>query len=119
MDWQTHFLGLTVKARRQGFSEKQMAFIGLLHGIAQGNIYSAAQLKYAPWSRNYGQQKCLKLHPSSKKFRSELSAKKCGREGRSALQVADFIELDATAWRTIRPFAFLATASSPAAERAS
>ncbi|MFG6429856.1 hypothetical protein [Roseateles sp. LYH14W] len=45
MDWQTHFLSLTAKARRQGFSEKQVAFIGLLHGMAQGNVYSAVQSK--------------------------------------------------------------------------
>jgi hypothetical protein len=45
MDWQAHFLYLTSKARRQGFTEKQVAFIGLLHGVAQGNVHSAVKSK--------------------------------------------------------------------------
>ena len=45
LNWQSHFLSLTAKARQQLFNDKQVAFIGLLHGVAQGNVYSAVQSK--------------------------------------------------------------------------
>ena len=40
LDWESHYLGLTAKARAQHFSEKQVAFIGFLHGTVQGNMSS-------------------------------------------------------------------------------
>lgn len=45
MDWQAHFLSLTAKARQQGLSDKQVAFIALLHGVAQGTVYSTLKSK--------------------------------------------------------------------------
>ncbi len=45
VNWQSHFQSLTAKARQQGFRDKQVAFIGLLHGVAQGSVYSAVQAK--------------------------------------------------------------------------
>lgn len=63
MDWQTHFLSLTAKARRQGLSEKQVAFIGLLHGIAQGNVYSAVQSKPCTVEQKSRAAKLLETSP--------------------------------------------------------
>ena len=36
LDWQKNYSTLTRSARNQGFSEKQVAFVGLLHGVTQG-----------------------------------------------------------------------------------
>jgi hypothetical protein len=38
VDWKVHFLKLTSSARSSGFSEKQVAFIGVVHGVAQGVV---------------------------------------------------------------------------------
>ena len=45
LDWQSHFLAMTAAARRSGFKEKQVAFIGVLHGTAQGVIAEAMKSK--------------------------------------------------------------------------
>ena len=63
LDWQTHFLSLTAKARRQVFSEKQVAFIGLLHGVAQGNVYSAVQSKPCAEEQKSRAAKMLETSP--------------------------------------------------------
>ena len=41
LDWRSQFLAMTAAARRGGFKEKQVAFIGVLHGTAQGVIAEA------------------------------------------------------------------------------
>jgi hypothetical protein len=41
VDWQAHFLSLTRAARSKGFNDKQIAFVSVLHGAAQGSIASA------------------------------------------------------------------------------
>jgi hypothetical protein len=38
LDWQKSYLALTKSARNQGYSDKQLAFIGLLHGVTQGIV---------------------------------------------------------------------------------
>lgn len=63
MDWQAHFLSLTAKARRQGFSEKQVAFIGLLHGVAQGNVYSSVKSETCAAEQKSGAAKMLDTSP--------------------------------------------------------
>lgn len=63
MDWQTHFLSLTARARRHGFSEKQVAFIGLLHGVSQGNVYSALQSKPCTVEQKSRVSKMLETSP--------------------------------------------------------
>lgn len=63
MDWQAHFLSLTAKARRQGLNEKQVAFIGLLHGISQGNVYSAVQSKPCTVEQKSRAAKMLETSP--------------------------------------------------------
>lgn len=41
LDWQGHYLTLTASARRHGFTEKQLAFIGVTHGALQGFMTQA------------------------------------------------------------------------------
>lgn len=45
LDWRSHFLTMTSAARRSGFKEKQVAFIGVLHGTAQGVVAEAMKSK--------------------------------------------------------------------------
>jgi hypothetical protein len=45
LDWQSHFLTMTAAARKSGFKEKQVAFIGLIHGAAQGIVAEALKSK--------------------------------------------------------------------------
>ena len=45
LDWQKNYLALTKSARQQGFSDKQLAFIGLLHGVTQGIVERSMQGK--------------------------------------------------------------------------
>jgi hypothetical protein len=45
LDWQKNYLALTKWARQQGFSDKQLAFIGLLHGVTQGIVERSMQGK--------------------------------------------------------------------------
>jgi GTPase SAR1 family protein len=45
LDWQSNFLTMTATARKSGFKEKQMAFIGMLHGAAQGIVADALKTK--------------------------------------------------------------------------
>ena len=63
LDWQTHFLNLTAKARRQAFSEKQVAFVGLLHGVAQGTVYSTLQSKPCATDQKSRVTKILETSP--------------------------------------------------------
>ena len=41
LDWQANFTALTRSARKNGQTEKQVAFISVLHGVAQGTIETA------------------------------------------------------------------------------
>lgn len=41
LDWKANFRALTRNARQNGQSEKQVAFISVLHGVAQGTVASA------------------------------------------------------------------------------
>ena len=45
LDWQSHFLTMTAAARKSGFKEKQVAFIGVIHGAAQGIVAEALKSK--------------------------------------------------------------------------
>lgn len=45
LDWQSNFLTMTVAARKSGFKEKQVAFIGVIHGAAQGVVGEALKSK--------------------------------------------------------------------------
>lgn len=47
LDWRPHYLALTGAARRKGLNDKQVAFVSVLHGTAQGRIASA-MAKSAP-----------------------------------------------------------------------
>ena len=44
LDWQSHYLSMTAATRKNGFNEKQVAFIGVLHGAAQGIVVKAMEL---------------------------------------------------------------------------
>lgn len=63
MDWQVHFLSLTAKARQQGLSDKQVAFIGLLHGVAQGTVYSTLKSKPCAAEEKSMAEKMLETSP--------------------------------------------------------
>lgn len=63
LNWQSHFLSLTAKARQQLFNDKQVAFIGLLHGVAQGNVYSAVQSKPCAAEQKTNAAKMLERSP--------------------------------------------------------
>jgi len=41
LDWEPHYFSLTRAARAKGFSDKQVAFVSVLHGAAQGVIATA------------------------------------------------------------------------------
>ena len=41
LDWERHYLSLTRAARAGGFTDKQVAFVSVLHGAAQGVVASA------------------------------------------------------------------------------
>lgn len=41
VDWKVNFAALTRNARKNGQSEKQVAFISVVHGVAQGVVASA------------------------------------------------------------------------------
>lgn len=41
LDWQSHYFSLTRAARKNGFNDKQVAFVSFLHGASQGRITSA------------------------------------------------------------------------------
>ena len=41
LDWESHYRALTRAARTAGLSHKQVAFVSILHGAAQGRIASA------------------------------------------------------------------------------
>lgn len=45
LDWQSHYLSLTSSARRHGLTEKQLAFIGVIHGALQGFMARAMQAR--------------------------------------------------------------------------
>lgn len=45
LDWQSNFLTMTAAARKSGFKGKQVAFIGVIHGAAQGIVYDALKSK--------------------------------------------------------------------------
>lgn len=45
LDWKSNFLTMTAAARKHGFKGKQVAFIGMLHGVAQGVIADALKSK--------------------------------------------------------------------------
>lgn len=45
LDWQSNFLTLTATARKSGFKEKQVAFIGMLHGAAQSIVANVMKTK--------------------------------------------------------------------------
>lgn len=45
LDWQSNFLTMTSAARKNGFKEKQVAFIGVIHGAAQGMVTDALKTK--------------------------------------------------------------------------
>lgn len=38
MDWKSHYFSLTSAARARGFNDKQVAFVSVLHGAAQGRV---------------------------------------------------------------------------------
>lgn len=40
LEWKPHYFSITKAARKHGMNEKQLAFIGFLHGIAQGGMSS-------------------------------------------------------------------------------
>jgi hypothetical protein len=41
LDWESHYRALTRAARTAGLNDKQVAFLSVLHGAAQGRIASA------------------------------------------------------------------------------
>lgn len=41
LDWQPHYFSLTAAARRQGMTDKQVAFISFLHGLKQGRTLTS------------------------------------------------------------------------------
>lgn len=45
LDWQSHFLTMTASARQSGLGQKQMAFVGVVHGLAQGIVFDTLKSK--------------------------------------------------------------------------
>jgi hypothetical protein len=45
LDWHSRYLTMTAAARKSGLKEKQLAFIGVLHGTAQGVLAEAMKPK--------------------------------------------------------------------------
>jgi hypothetical protein len=41
LDWQSHYLSITAAARQRGMSDKQVAFVSVLHGIMQGRMLAS------------------------------------------------------------------------------
>src|SRR5204863_9362121 len=41
LNWEPHYFSLTRAARARGFSDKQVAFVSVLHGAAQGVVATA------------------------------------------------------------------------------
>jgi hypothetical protein len=41
LDWESHYLSITAAARQRGMSDKQVAFISVLHGMKQGKSLGA------------------------------------------------------------------------------
>lgn len=52
MDWKLTFTALMRSARRNGLNEKQVAFVSVLHGTAQGAVASAME-KSGPCNQQY------------------------------------------------------------------
>lgn len=48
LDWQSHYFAVTAVARKSGLSEKQVAFVGFLHGVAYGNFLSSLRKNVPP-----------------------------------------------------------------------
>jgi len=63
LDWKSHYFSLTAAARQRGMSDKQVAFIGVLHGVVQGNTLSS---KVSPCAKNDGILVAEKLKASRK-----------------------------------------------------
>ena len=41
LDWEPHYFALTAAARKRGMSDKQVAFVSVLHGLAQGSTFKS------------------------------------------------------------------------------
>jgi hypothetical protein len=41
LDWRPQYFSLTAAARKAGFKDKQVAFVGFLHGSIQGFVIEA------------------------------------------------------------------------------
>lgn len=61
LDWDTHYRSLTAAARARKMSDKEVAFISVLHGTAQG---LALKSKHAPCSESEREQVAAKLRSS-------------------------------------------------------
>jgi hypothetical protein len=65
LDWQKNYLKLTKSARQEGFSEKQVAFIGLLHGVTQGIVENAVKDKKCGGSEKEEAKKLCEKSPNA------------------------------------------------------
>lgn len=61
IEWETHYLSLTAAARQRKMSDKEVAFISLLHGMAQGIAFNS---KSSPCSETEGLLVSAKLKSS-------------------------------------------------------
>lgn len=66
LDWQSHFLTMTASARQSGLKQKQMAFIGVVHGLAQGIVFDAFKLKTCGEKERETALKMMSTSPNKK-----------------------------------------------------
>lgn len=53
LDWKTHYFSLTAAARQRGMSDKQVAFISVLHGVVQGGTLASKASPCAEGDRSH------------------------------------------------------------------
>ena len=66
LDWRSHYLSLTAAARRAGFREKQVAFIGVLHGMTQGVVAEAMKARPCTEAKRTEVQEMMKNSPNKR-----------------------------------------------------
>lgn len=66
LDWRSHYLSMTAAARKAGFKEKQVAFIGVLHGRAQGTVAEALKTRPCTEAKRTEVQEIMKNSPNKR-----------------------------------------------------
>jgi len=66
LNWQSHYLSMTAAARKAGFKDKQVAFIGVLHGRAQGTVAEALKTRPCNEAKRTEVQEMMKNSPNKR-----------------------------------------------------